>query len=63
MDHDLIRRKTDLEEQLKAPWDWVHAHYRHVDGWEINRNRINYDKHLLEVGQELGPITIPHRQR
>lgn len=63
MDREKNWRKIDMEEQLDAPWDWVHAHYRHMDGWEINKNRIHFDKHLQEVSVEFGPITIPHRQR
>ena len=63
MEHDLTRYKIDLEEQLNAPWNWVHAHYRHMDGWEINKNRIYVDQHLQEMSTEFGPITIPHRQR
>lgn len=63
VEHDPKRRQFDLEEQLSFPWDWVSSHYRHLDGWEINKNRINRDKYLLEMGKELGPTTIPHWQR
>ncbi|HHT43380.1 MAG TPA: hypothetical protein GX014_08290 [Firmicutes bacterium] len=63
MDHGLEKRKVDLEEQLVFPWDWARAHYRHVDGWDLNQNRMNTDKYLQEMGREYGPMTIPHRQR
>ncbi len=63
MEHDLERRRFDFEEQLVSPWDFAYLSYRHLDGWEINKNRISRDKYLLEVGKELGPITLPHWQR
>lgn len=63
MDYELRRRRAELEEQLLFPWDWAQAHYRHVDGWEINKNRVIFDKYLQEVGREYGPTTVPHRQR
>ncbi|NLL42292.1 MAG: hypothetical protein GX251_02995 [Firmicutes bacterium] len=63
MDHRRKRRQFDLENQLSRPWDFAYAHYRHLDGWEINKNRIRRDKFLLEVGKELGSTTLPHWER
>lgn len=63
MDHELRRQRIDLEEQLSFPWDWSIANYRHLDGWELNINRLLKDKFLQEMGKEFGPLTIPHRKR
>jgi hypothetical protein len=63
VDHDLERRRFDLEEQLLRPRGVSYLHYRHLDGWEVNRNRIHQDPYLLEVGKELGLTTLPHWQR
>jgi hypothetical protein len=52
-----------MEEQLNWPWDWSGAYYRSLDGWEINKNRVERDKYLTEMGRELGLFTIPHRKR
>ncbi|NLM41794.1 MAG: hypothetical protein GX199_05740 [Firmicutes bacterium] len=62
-DHEEQKRRADLEEQLVFPWAWAKDTYRHVDGWELNQNRIAADKYLLEMGREYGPTTIPHRRR
>ncbi|HPT84262.1 MAG TPA: hypothetical protein PLM25_10245 [Limnochordia bacterium] len=61
--HEEGRRRADLEEQLAFPWDWAKDSYRHVDGWELNQNRMHTDKFLLELGKEHGPTTVPHRRR
>ncbi|HBG00132.1 MAG TPA: hypothetical protein DDW87_00965 [Firmicutes bacterium] len=63
MEHNLKQRQLDLEEQLGKPWDFAYLHYRQLDGWEINKNRISRDKYLLEVAKELGSTTIPHWER
>ncbi|MFY9495468.1 MAG: hypothetical protein WAQ17_09800 [Limnochordia bacterium] len=55
--------KLDMEEQLNWPWDWSGAYYRSLDGWEINKNRVERDKYLTEMGRELGLFTSPHRKR
>lgn len=62
-DHEQGKMRVDLEEQLAFPWDWAKDSYRHVDGWELNQNRIGFDKHLLEMGKDYGPATVPHRRR
>ncbi len=62
MEHELKRHKAELAELLESPWEWVSLdHY--LDGWAINKNRIFQDKFLLEIGKELGPISLPHRHR
>jgi hypothetical protein len=63
VDYKLKRRRFDLEGQLLQPWNFAYVHYRHLDGWEINKNRIRQDRYLLEVGKELGSTTVPHWQR
>lgn len=63
MEHELGWRRADLEEQLIFPWGWLSAHYQHLEGWQMNKNRISEDKYLYELGQEFGPITIPHQKR
>ena len=50
MNHDLKRRKFDLENQLPRPWDFAHAHYRHLDGWE-KQNRIKRDNICWKWGK------------
>lgn len=62
MDYKSRWLRNDLEEQLEYPWDWMDDH-RHLDGWEINANRILSKKDLLELASELGAISIPHRHR
>ncbi|HHY14993.1 MAG TPA: hypothetical protein GX521_02840 [Firmicutes bacterium] len=57
------RADIDLREQLNWPWAWSGASYRCLDGWEINKNRVARDKHLMEMGRDFGPFTIPHRNR
>lgn len=63
MEHELGWRRADLEEQLNLPWEWLSAHYQHLEGWQINKNKFTEDKYLYELGREFGPITIPHRYR
>ncbi|NMB21019.1 MAG: hypothetical protein GX979_09125 [Firmicutes bacterium] len=64
-DYDLERRRFDLQEQFLRPGDlwYAQSHYRHLDGWQMNRNRIQHDRYLFEVGKELGLTTLPHWQR
>ncbi|MCK9524605.1 MAG: hypothetical protein M0R49_01580 [Limnochordia bacterium] len=63
MDHNLERLKFDLEEQLLRPGDVLYSHYKHLEAWQLNRNRIHRDKYLFEVAKELGTTTLPHWQR
>lgn len=63
MEHKLNCQKIDFEEQFPFPWEWTLTHYRHLDGWELNKNRFFKDKYLVEMAKEFGPITIPHRKR
>lgn len=63
MKYKLERKQIALKEQLLFPWDWVKFNYNHLDGWEINRNRQNLDRHLEEMAKDFGPQTIPHRER
>lgn len=69
MDHGRNGRQGDLEEQLyvSGEWfslaEWLHQHYRHLDGWDMNKNSITKAQYLVEMAKDLGPMTIPHRQR
>ncbi|NLJ79963.1 MAG: hypothetical protein GX335_02945 [Firmicutes bacterium] len=62
MEHEFKWRRVDLEEDLKCLWDWCSAEH-YLDGWKINTNRISKDDYLLEIGKDLGPISVPHRHR
>ena len=62
MDHEYKWRQAELEDQLECPWRWASVDY-YLEGWTMNKNPIWEDKFLLEIGKELGPISIPHRHR
>lgn len=52
----------EWEEQLADPWNWNDVH-AHLDGWKLNHNPSASPRCFLEFGRDLGPITIPHRNR
>lgn len=62
MDHELRKQQADLEEQLLDPWSWL-DNKQQLEGWKLNNNKHRPDRYLLEMGKELGAITIPHNKR
>ncbi len=62
MDQQHIWRQQEMEDQLKDGLDWDEYEPERY-GWETSGVLSLHKNHLIELANELGPTSIPHKTR
>lgn len=63
MDYDYELHKQELDEQLRSGLDWDDYDPEHYGWWQKSRTRKIRKSNNLELANEFGLISVPHRTR